>query len=281
MLSYDYNERYRQGIAESFVGAHDFAGTLSELNVQLQSSGNRHMMKAAAYAAFHWIQQRMPRGSKILDLGCGTGTFLALLTAHGYECYGLDVAEEPVSRLAKRGYQVRVGDLSAYPPDWPQVEVVSLLEVLEHLEDPRGTIAEIRRRFPHSSVLVTVPSGRFWGAKSGPVTSDYPPNHLTRWTPKALKQLLESCGYRASVVLPAPSSSEWSGTGIVTRIRALRRRSYGVSPTAPPETMGGTERSLALLTALKRLVLAPYMAYLRLRGFSAASMLAIAVPDHR
>src|SRR5947207_309287 len=69
------------------------------------------------------ISQSVPRGARILDVGCGAGVFTALLAHNGYEVVGLDqdtdivsLAREMVSYFHSpaRIEEASAEDLSAY-----------------------------------------------------------------------------------------------------------------------------------------------------------------------
>lgn len=202
-----------------------------------------------------------------------------VLRQHGYEVYGMDVAAAAIQHVIARGLPGSRGEISEYPSTWPDVDVdvdvVCLVEVLEHLEAPDAALAAIRRRFPRALLLLTVPSPKFWGARHGRVPSDYPPNHLTRWTREALERLLTRIGYAPSVETITPVASEWSGTGLIRRIRG-RPRGPGSGPTGVPiRDVSSMSRYVALA---KWIVLWPYLRYLRSRGATASSMFAVGRP---
>ena len=55
----------------------------------------------------------MPKSARILDIGCGSGSFLKALSEHGYtEITGIDLSEEQVKLAHQLGVtQVQQGDL--------------------------------------------------------------------------------------------------------------------------------------------------------------------------
>lgn len=218
-----------------------------------------------------WIRARLPAGSRLLELGCGPGNFLAALVDAGYEAYGLDISATAVERLRRLGFRTAAGTIRDYPAGWPEVEAVVMIEVLEHLEDPAGVLGAIRERFPRAALLLTVPSPRFWMARRGRMAADYPPNHLTRWAPAALERLLQRVGYgRVEVEMPPPSPAEWTGSGLTVR---LVRGAGRLNPAAGQKT---AVRAARWGGKARWYVLWPYMQYLRGRGYSAASLVAIA-----
>ena len=112
---------------------------------------------------FLWsvVADRLVRANvrNILDLGCGPGQFAALLRDKGFERYcGIDFSETSVelAREVCPAFEFAVADLS--DPDTlrhREYDCVLALEFLEHVEDDRGILEEIR---PGTRVLLTVPN---------------------------------------------------------------------------------------------------------------------------
>lgn len=108
---------------------------------------------------------RAPETLRMLDVGCGNGSQLALpLAKGGYQLKGVDTdarSIEHAKRLAQgmagvEFVRARVEDLSSEE----QFEVVILSEVLEHLENPGQLLSESARRMtPDGILIVTVPNG--------------------------------------------------------------------------------------------------------------------------
>jgi 2-polyprenyl-6-hydroxyphenyl methylase/3-demethylubiquinone-9 3-methyltransferase len=119
-------------------------------------------------------------GGRVLDVGCGTGFLLERLGGRGYTGLGLDLSPDSVriarERLRERGYEglsARVG--SAYePPDGP-FDLVTLTDVLEHLEEPRACLRALAARMSPEGLLVistpnrrSLPGARRWVAERYP-----------------------------------------------------------------------------------------------------------------
>lgn len=106
-------------------------------------------------------------GGRALDIGCGTGFLLERLAQRGFSGVGVDLSPESVeiaqARLAELGaadrLQAQVG--SAYePPDGP-FDLVTITDVLEHLEDPGACLRAAHDRLaPGGVVVVSTPNRR-------------------------------------------------------------------------------------------------------------------------
>lgn len=93
---------------------------------------------------FHRLIEQTPYGSSVLDIGCGSGLFLNLLTASGRLSTGVGFdPSERALRAARAGspdgcaIEFIAGDVRS--ADWPAGtwDVVSLIDVLHHLPENR------------------------------------------------------------------------------------------------------------------------------------------------
>jgi SAM-dependent methyltransferase len=137
---------------------------------------------------------RRPRsGGRLLDVGCGEGSFLNA-AAEGYDVYGVELDAEAAARAEQLlPGRITTGTLDDLPAHLAPFDVVTLFEVLEHVADPLETLRACQTLLkPGGMVVISVPNRLRRGADDDPV--DWPPNHLTRWTPAAMKALLRRAG---------------------------------------------------------------------------------------
>lgn len=126
---------------------------------------------------------------RILDIGCGTGTNLAELNRFG-SVEGVDSEPAAVEQCRRDGWNVtEVGD-GALPFADGSFDVVTLLDVIEHVDDDRALLAEARRLLAHGgTVLVAVPAYTWmWGAQ------DVISHHRRRYTASRLRAALVDAG---------------------------------------------------------------------------------------
>ena len=136
---------------------------------------------------------------KILDVGCGTGANLEMLAQFG-EAEGVDVSGEALSFCRERGLEnVKQGEAEALPFEGSSFDLVTGLDVVEHLDDDLAGLQEMRRVLrPGGHALVFVPAFMFlWGVQ------DDISHHRRRYTLDQLKQVMSHAGLeveRASYV---------------------------------------------------------------------------------
>jgi SAM-dependent methyltransferase len=170
-------------------------------------------MDAAFYRAYfelegrHWwflgrrklflrtLEERFPpaaRPIEVLDFGCGTGAFLEHLDRFG-EVSAVDADPSAVSFCHARGRsEVQVtppGAQLPFPDD--AFDLVTTLDVIEHIDDDVAALTELRRVLrPGGVLLVAVPAfGFLWGKQ------DEVSHHHRRYTSRTLRRTLTDAGF--------------------------------------------------------------------------------------
>jgi SAM-dependent methyltransferase len=132
-------------------------------------------------------------GGVALDLGCGTGRALDELAGAGRALLGLDLRPEGLAeaRRARPASWLVQADATSLPLADGSVDVITALDVLEHLDD-HAALAEIRRVLRPGGILVlTVPALRWlWSYR------DRDAGHLRRYHRRELAAQLGAAGLR-------------------------------------------------------------------------------------
>src|SRR5437764_2777514 len=101
----------------------------------------------------------LPNGAAVLDAGCGSGRMLEELERYG-DVHGVDVTPEAAEMARSRGHRdVVTGPLEHLP--WPAAafDLITCLDVLEHLPDERAALRELARVCkPGGWMVLTVPA---------------------------------------------------------------------------------------------------------------------------
>jgi 2-polyprenyl-3-methyl-5-hydroxy-6-metoxy-1,4-benzoquinol methylase len=135
-----------------------------------------------------------------VDLGCGTGRFLRVMESSFDNVVGYEVATALVERLRHHGRSIYQGGIREFLETTQKPDFVTLLEVVEHLQNPGELIQEILTIKSPKLLAVVVP---MWDIRrkfdSQFCIHDRPPNHLSWWNEKSLHTLLEHTGYSVRI----------------------------------------------------------------------------------
>lgn len=127
---------------------------------------------------------------RILDVGCGTGANLEMLKKYGAS-EGVDVSDDALEFCRKKGLKVHKGLAEELPFADETFDLVTALDVVEHLDDDVAGLAEMHRILKKGGkTLIFVPAFMWlWGVQ------DDISNHRIRYTKKQIVERLEKAGF--------------------------------------------------------------------------------------
>ncbi|MDE3069686.1 MAG: class I SAM-dependent methyltransferase [Acidobacteriota bacterium] len=134
----------------------------------------------------------LPAHARILDAGCGSGRNMVELARYG-EVSGIELSEVAVEAARARGVgEVAAGTLDQLPFSDQSFDLAVCLDVIEHLDDDRGALAELRRVIaPGGALLVTVPAYQWlWSGH------DVINQHRRRYRRRTLVEAATAAGWR-------------------------------------------------------------------------------------
>ena len=141
------------------------------------------------------IERRIapPAGGRILEVGCGTGHNLPMLSGFGtVDAVELDpvAREKATQRLGKPVMDARLPELAGI--ETGAYDLVASLDVVEHVEDDVAALTALARCLkPGGRLLVTVPAFPFlWSAH------DVTNHHHRRYTRATLRAAIDGAGLR-------------------------------------------------------------------------------------
>ena len=141
---------------------------------------------------YYWVR-RLARHHccrQILDIGCGDGLFFERLMEFG-ETYGI----EPDETLLREdgSFRSRI-QVAAFGRDYETnrtFDLVTMLDVLEHIEDDRGALARVWSLLnPGGHVILTVPALSFLWSLHDEVNC-----HFRRYSRKSLRRRVTAEGF--------------------------------------------------------------------------------------
>jgi SAM-dependent methyltransferase len=156
-----------------------------------------------------------PAGAHILEIGCGTGHNLEMLARFGaVDAVEMDDAARAVAsdRLGRPALMATLPALEGVESG--AYDLVALLDVLEHVDEDRASLASIARRLkPGGKILLTVPAHPWmWSAH------DVVNHHKRRYTKRGFRAVIEEAGlevelltYFNSLLFPLAAAARLAG----------------------------------------------------------------------
>jgi SAM-dependent methyltransferase len=137
------------------------------------------------------ILDKLCAGSiKILDVGCGTGINLSYFSRYG-STVGLDISQDALRFCSQRGLSnVLQGDAERLPFEDNSFDLITALDLLEHLDDKQA-LAEFHRVLkPNGFLILTVPAFSFMWSQH-----DEAVHHKRRYSKRELKSVIKANGF--------------------------------------------------------------------------------------
>jgi SAM-dependent methyltransferase len=208
LLAQVYDERYWSSDDPSSRGYADYFG-------------EEHLQQATMRRRAAMLGLR--RGERVLEVGCGGGTFLAAARELGAQVQGVEPSPVAAARAADRlpGARVHHGTLADRVDDGARFDCIAWIDSLEHVRDPRG---ELRRagallaeggRVAILTQDVSSAAARFLGARWPHYKQ---PEHLHHFSPRTLGALLDELGFAVERTTRAASGKYVSPRFVAERI---------------------------------------------------------------
>ena len=149
-------------------------------------------------ASFRHLPRRPPPEASLLDLGCGSGSFLLRARSAGWAVTGLDPDPQAVATARGRGLDVQVGGIERFAGQAELFDVVTLNHVVEHLDDPLPVLQACHRLLrPSGRLWIETPNlDSFGHRRFGPNWRGLEaPRHLVLFTDRSLRTILARAGF--------------------------------------------------------------------------------------
>lgn len=170
---------------------------------------------ALRHVYHHWLRARRSRRylsvaqpGRLLDVGCGDGSWLAGMREMGWQVEGQDVDAQAAAR-ARSAYNVpvRLGQLQEVAFAENAFDAITMNHVIEHLHDPVGVLRECHRLLKPGGTLVAItPNVESYGHhRFGASWRDLdPPRHLHLFSTGALRACAEKAGFHSAEAWTTP-----------------------------------------------------------------------------
>jgi 2-polyprenyl-3-methyl-5-hydroxy-6-metoxy-1,4-benzoquinol methylase len=141
------------------------------------------------------LKKHLQPNSRLLDIGCGTGSFLSFMKKKGFDVFGVESNAKARNICLQKNIEVQSTE-SKLPQ--ASFDTISLWHVLEHLPQPEASLTTYRKLLKPAGILViAVPNfdshdrihyQNHWAALDVP-------RHLWHFTPKGLINMAEASGF--------------------------------------------------------------------------------------
>jgi len=147
-----------------------------------------------------YIAAVLPSKGRLLDVGAATGFFVEIAQKRGFDASGIELSDYAASRGRSKGLSIQTGVIDDISGSF---DAITMLDVIEHVPDPRATLSKAASLLsPRGVLVINTPDadslvarllGRRWHAI-------LPPEHLYYFDRKNMRSLLEETGFEVVLV---------------------------------------------------------------------------------
>jgi ubiquinone/menaquinone biosynthesis C-methylase UbiE len=215
-----------------------------EIAAAYDASIPRHVMEHLSARRVEMATSLVRKG-RVLDVGCGTGSFLDALPAH-YDTVGVDVSLGMLEHAERKGIEVVQSGADKMPFDDCSFDLVTTIAVLHHLIDRdvvRAALQEMVRVVrPGGAIIVWDhnPLNPYWRILMAKVPQDQGDERLVpaRFILRALRQTgMQELSLRRMTF--TPDFTPPSALSLVSRVEGVLERIPGVNTFAAHNVVVG------------------------------------------
>jgi 2-polyprenyl-3-methyl-5-hydroxy-6-metoxy-1,4-benzoquinol methylase len=208
-----------------------------------------------------WLDtlERHRRSGRILDIGCGTGLFLAVARRRGWEPYGVDDCAEAIA-YARSEFQLDVwdGDFRDFAAVGKRFDAITMWDIIEHSREPVQLLATAREVLaadgvigistPNQRSILDLLAGAMYRLSGGrltrPLEKFYIEQHFIYFTPDTLADSCTRAGLELvhserqitdlrRLTLGAPTRLMLRGLLAAARLTGLENRIFAIARARP------------------------------------------------
>ena len=149
-----------------------------------------------------WVTNWRDRGAAShLDFGCGRGALVSYVNSTGLKSIGCELDKEIVSKLQSKN--INVMETDEVLKSNLTFDVITLIEVIEHVSNPKETLEALARKMnPGGILLITTPN--FNSLNRRILRGNWQifsfPEHLNLFQKTTMKRLLLDCGFTIELI---------------------------------------------------------------------------------
>ncbi len=191
-------------------------GIFYQLNYDLGEDKSLYTPKTDFFSPHFLAIDTVKKGSNVLDIGCGPFSTFAQTLKNKKSCsvYGIDMVKPENPDVYQDFFQIDL-DTSQLPDQTSSMDVILLLDIIEHLKDPESFLLRLREKCRQDTeILISVPNvaflpirlmllfGRFNYGKAGILDK----THIRLFTYSSFRRLLKQGGVIIKKIrgIPAP-----------------------------------------------------------------------------
>lgn len=176
--------------------------TSEELQNHYKGYGRNDYLSPITVKRYHELLDKMEpyrKTNRLIDVGCGIGYFLEVAKERGWEVYGTEFTNEAVEICRNKGITMHKGPLNPENFEGLDFDIVTSFEVIEHINNPLEELTYFNQLLRKGG-LVYVTTPNFNSLLRYKLKEKYNvityPEHLSYYTPKTIKSVFESNGFK-------------------------------------------------------------------------------------
>lgn len=129
--------------------------------------------------------------SRVLEVGCGNGSFLKMLKERNIQGVGLELNKDAAEVLNKSGYNILTGSIQDNSHNLDgNFDIVVAFQVLEHINDVHTFLESLIKVLNKNGILIlSVPNNNAFLKYTYPSVLNLPPHHAGWWNLESLKSI--------------------------------------------------------------------------------------------
>lgn len=210
----------------------------------------RNRFRAVSKRVISRLKNLNPKGTTLLDVGTGYGTFVEIAQNEGLNAIGIEPANNLfLEAKSKLGKNVIHSDLDNFSKNNKATfDFIAFIHVIEHVRNPKLVLGSLLKLLkPQGILYIETPNIDSFLAfvEKGNYTFLTPPDHLNLFSEKSFRKMLENCNGTRDVSYQTYSYPEH----LVGILRILKRNLKHQTSTLPYDLVGRTAKRVTRRSA--------------------------------